>query len=296
MKRIVLVNPSAGAIARASDPDAVLQQIQRGFGERNAEVFIDAPPALIERAKRAAQEKADAVIAGGGDGTLNAIANVLADTDTAFGVLPLGTHNHFASDLGVPLDLDEAIAALSQASVEDLPVAQVNGRIFLNFSSLGLHAEIVEHRDAQREQKGRSKWIAMGFAVAHKVINPPLLWVRIATGKQSFTRLTPSVIICNNPYQMKAFGVENASVPDRNLLNLYIAHEHRPLGLAGLMLKAAVGRIEKAQNFEALALEQFAIFSRRGARLSLDGELVDLPAPYHYRIRSRPLKILRPRR
>ena len=298
MKRLlVLINPSAGTIKRAPDPDALIAQVRSTFAAAapDAQVVLGPPPDLIERATRAASEGFHAVIAGGGDGTLNAVANELADSDVAFGVLPLGTFNHFAKEMGVGLDVAEAIPALVNGSVHDLPVAEVSGRIFLNFSSLGLHVEIVQDREAQQEHQGRNKFIAMGIAAVRKIKDPPLLRVRLTSDGQSITRFTPSVIICNNPYQMKVFGVENASVADRELLNVYIAREHRPLGIARLLLRAAVGRLEQAANFEVLALKQFALFTRPGVRLSIDGELVDMRPPFHFRIRPRPLKILRPR-
>ena len=292
----MVINPSAGTIARASDPAAVLEQVKAAFREApvEAEVVIDKPPVLVERAKRAGDDGFEAVIAGGGDGTLNSIANEMKDGDVAFGVLPLGTHNHFAKDVGVPLDLAEAVRALANGKVVDLPVAEVNGKLFLNFSSLGLHVEIVEDRDEQREKTGRNKWLAMAIATVRNIKDPPLLRVRIVTRERSIVRLTPSVIICNNPYQMKVFGVENASVADRRLLNVYVAKEHRPIGIAKLLLRAATGRLEAAANFEVLAMDDFAIFSREHAAASVDGEVTDSRPPYRYRIRPRPLKVVVP--
>jgi diacylglycerol kinase family enzyme len=293
---LVLLNPSAGTLAKAGDVDAEIDRIRDAFAAAvpGAEVVTGKPGELIGRAKQAAGEGFDAVIAGGGDGTLNAIANVLADTDVAFGVLPLGTHNHFAKDLGVPLDRDEAIKALASAKVEELPVAEVNGTVFLNFSSLGLHVEIVADRDEQREAIGRKKWLAMLVAMYRKISDPPLLRVKIVTKEKTTTRVTPSVIICNNLHQMKVFGVHNASVPHRGTLNVYVAKEHRPMGLVRLLGRAALGRLEEADNFEALALEDFGVFTRSHVRTSVDGELLDKGPPFRYRIRPKPLKVLVP--
>ena len=301
MNRIlVLVNPSAGTIARAADPQAELDRVRAAFAKvtPRPEIVIAPPQELIERAKTAARERAyDAVIAGGGDGTLNAIAAGLLDSTIAFGVLALGTHNHFAKELNVPLDVDQAVPALVRGTMEDLPVGEVNGRIFLNFTSLGLHVEIVEERDAQQETKGRSKWLAMVNATVRKISDPPLLWVKIVAGEggRAITRVTPSVIVCNNPYQMKVFGVEDASVTDRSILNVYIAKETRPMGLVRLLVRAAVGRLDEASNFEVLPMREFALFTRRGVRLSIDGELIDdVRPPFRFRVRMTGLKVLRP--
>src|SRR6185503_10902419 len=110
-----------------------------------------------------------AVVAGGGDGTLNTIAAALAGSGKPLGVLPLGTHNHFAKDIAVPLDLDAAVEALARGVARgesrDVDVGEVNGRLFLNFSGVGLHPQVVKHRDVQRALLGRKKFFAMFVAL-----------------------------------------------------------------------------------------------------------------------------------
>src|SRR6185503_2272868 len=124
-----------------------------------------------ERVAREAAADASlaAVVAGGGDGTLNTIAAALAGTGKPFGVLPLGTHNHFAKDMAVPLDLAAAVAALARGVARgrfrDVDVGEVNGRLFLNFSGIGLHPLVVKHRDVQRAVLGRNKFVAMCVAL-----------------------------------------------------------------------------------------------------------------------------------
>ena len=105
------------------------------------------------------------VVAGGGDGTLSAVAAALVGTDTALGVLPMGTLNHFAKDLGIPLKLEKAVQTLFTGKIARVDVGEVNGRIFLNNSSIGFYPRIVQAR--KREQRrGRSKWVAFAQAAA----------------------------------------------------------------------------------------------------------------------------------
>src|SRR5476649_731552 len=113
---------------------------------------------MITAAKRALARGVDAVVAGGGDGTINAVASVLAGSSVALGVLPLGTLNHFAKDLNIPLDLDQAIATIARGTTAQVDVGDVNGRIFVNNSSLGLYPHIVRARDQQQRRLGRGKW------------------------------------------------------------------------------------------------------------------------------------------
>src|SRR5687768_7675185 len=136
MKLLVLLNGSAGTLANSATKDEP-ERIRRAFEAAGQQVEVrDVEGSKLEEETRAAlTSDFDAIIAGGGDGTLNTIANVVAGSGKAYGVLPLGTHNHFAKDLGVPLELEPAIEALARGQIVDLPVAEVNGRIFLNFSA-----------------------------------------------------------------------------------------------------------------------------------------------------------------
>lgn len=290
---LVLMNPGSGSLAQMDEAEAS-ERIRGSFARLGLQARVELGPArqLIELAQGA--EDVDALIAGGGDGTINALANVAAERDIAFGVLPLGTHNHFAKDLGVPLELDEAVAWLARAQVEDLPVGEVNGRVFLSFSAIGLHPDVVEDRDQQRREKKRGKWLAMVIAFARNWMRLPLKRVEIRFQGKRIVRVTPSVIVCNNPHQMQVFGVENASVPDRGLLNVYTAHEVGRMRVIWLMLRALVGRLEETRGFEALALGEFELWTmRRHVRVSLDGEVMRMDRPLRYRIRPRPLRVLR---
>ena len=298
MRAIVLLNADAGTLSAMGAVDAQLR-IERGFARAGGTVFVRfAKGPDLERAAREASRapEADVVIAGGGDGTLNTVAGIVASGDKAFGVLPLGTHNHFAKDLGVPLELDEAVAALARGRVTEMPVAEVNGRLFLNFSAIGLHPEVIREREAQRDESGRGKWPAMFVAVLRKLKDLPSQRVTLSARGRTVARRTPSVIICNNPHQMKVFGVENASVPERGLLNVYVATRSKRRAVISLMLRAVAGALHPTTpNFEAMALPEVRIDSlRRHLPVSIDGEVMDMRPPLRYRIRSRPLKVLVP--
>ncbi len=300
MKFLVLLNQSAGTLAASTTGDEP-QRIADGFraGGVEADVRSIEPSLLDQTARDAARTDSgfDAVIAGGGDGTLNTIAAALLGTGRTFGVLPLGTHNHFAKDMNVPLDLDAAVAALARGAVKDVDVGEVNGRVFLNFSGVGLHPLVVRHRDAQRAALGRKKFVAMAVALLRVLRRPPVLRVRIDGGGQTFKRLTPSVIVCNNPHQMQVFGVESVSYADRSMLNVYLARSTKWFGLLWLIIRAMFRTLDTAKNFESLVLPELALSTRRPtARVSIDGEVVDMETPLRYRVRRGGLKVIVPDR
>ena len=300
-RALVLLNESAGTLAASAAGDEA-ERIRRGFGTAGLEADVRAvPPERLEAVARdaAADPTVGAVVAGGGDGTLNTIAAALAGTGKPFGVLPLGTHNHFAKDMNVPLELDTAVAALARGvaagASRDVDVGEVNGRVFLNFSGIGLHPLVVKHRDVQRAVLGRGKFVAMFFALLRVLRRPPVLRARLESAALNVRRITPSVIVCNNPHQMRVFGVENVSYPDRSLLNVYVARSTNWPGLVWLIVRAAFRRLDSARKFEAFTVRDLAVYTRReSARVSIDGEVIDLPTPLRYRVRRGGLKVITP--
>src|ERR1041385_7680888 len=95
-----------------------------------------------EVARRALEARPPVLVAAGGDGTLSAVADVLRGTDTALGVIPVGTMNHFAKDLGIPLDAGEAAQVIGTGRCIRVDVGEVNGRAFINNASLGIYADM----------------------------------------------------------------------------------------------------------------------------------------------------------
>jgi diacylglycerol kinase family enzyme len=295
---LVILNDAAGTLANSTErrEAETITAVALALG---VTVDVRAVPGdqLTSTARAAATGgQYDAIVAGGGDGTLNAVAGGVAGTGAVFGALPLGTHNHFAKDIGVPLDLVEAVTALANGRVTDLPVGEVNGQLFLNFSAIGLHPRVVKHRDAQRVALDRTKWLAMIVATVRGLIDLRLHRVRLRIDDvDRGGRFTPSVILCNNPHQMEVFGVANASYPDRRVLNIYVARSRGRLGMLWLFCLAAFGRLEQTAQFEVLTgtTARLAV-PHRTIRVSIDGEVTDMDSPLVYRIRPDLLKVLLP--
>src|SRR5689334_13143625 len=132
----VIINAGAGTVLGVD----VRQQLADLFSENELEArisFAQSGAEVVELARRAAAGAAQTIVAGGGDGTINAVAAPLVGTDKKLGVLPLGTLNHFAKDLGIPLDLADAVRTIREGHAVNVDVGEVNGRIFLNNSGLG---------------------------------------------------------------------------------------------------------------------------------------------------------------
>jgi YegS/Rv2252/BmrU family lipid kinase len=236
-----------------------------------------------------------AVVAGGGDGTQSAVASRLVDTDMVHGVLPLGTLNHFAKDLGIPLKIEDAVRTVAQGRVRQVDVGEVNGRVFINNSSLGLYPEIVRARELQQMHLGKSKWRALASAVLRVTERPHGLAVRIATEGEEALRRTPFVFVGNNPYIMEGFRIGARAGLEQGQLAVYLGRRRGRLALVRMALRALMGRLQQDVDFEQLAGEAFEISTRyRRIRVAADGEVFMMDTPLRYRIRPRALRVMVP--
>ena len=234
-------------------------------------------------------------MAGGGDGTLSAIASQLAGTGIALGVLPLGTFNHFAKDLNIPLNLDEAVRVIAAGHSTAVDVGEVNGRIFLNNSGLGLYPDIVRHRDRQQRTLGRSKWHAMAWAAWSLLRRYPFVQVRLVIDGEARCWRTPFVFVGNNEYTMEGLRIGGRERLDAGRLCLYIAHRPGRLGLLRLALHALFGRLRQASDFDALSATELVIETRRKRLyVATDGEVWPMTTPLRYRVRPGALRVIVP--
>jgi diacylglycerol kinase family enzyme len=253
---------------------------------------------LIAAARRAREGGARLVVAGGGDGSVNAVASQLVggvNREIHFGVLPMGTLNHFAKDLGIPLDLDAAIRNLASGVPKRVDVGEVNGRIFLNNSSLGLYPDIVRDREKQQRRLGRGKWPAALWASLAALRRYPFLSMRLEVDGKRLARRTPFVFIGNNAYTMQGLAIGVRERLDAGKLSLYVAQHPTRFGLLRFALDALRGRLGEERDFDVLHAAGFEIDTHR-ARLHVatDGEVTVMAPPLRYRSRPGALAVLVP--
>ncbi len=180
----------------------------------------------------ALQQGCKTIVAGGGDGTLNAVASLLIGKPVTFGVLPLGTLNHFAKDLGVPIDPLQALQGLPSAAAIEVDMAEVNGHYFLNNSSIGLYVNIVHSRERQQTRLGRGKWPAFAWAMAAALRRFPFLTVALSTDGKPVEHRTPLVFVGNNVVSHRRPADRRARpVAGRRAVRLS-DRTHRPLAAA----------------------------------------------------------------
>ncbi|MEO6199025.1 MAG: diacylglycerol kinase family protein, partial [Sphingomicrobium sp.] len=219
----------------------------------------------------------------------------LAGTRTAMGLLPLGTLNHLARDLGIPLDLDGAAAVLAAGKKRKIDLAELNGRLFVNNSAIGLYPLMVMDREAQQKRLGRSKKLAMIVAALRTLVRFRRQRLSLTVNDQEKRIDTPLLFVGNNDYRtdIGAAGTRE-SIADGHLCVMVMRHNNRR-GLVAAAIRALLGRTKSDDMIRLEGVERLRVDSRRQSlTVSLDGEVLSQSTPLDYRIRKRALTVIAP--
>ncbi|HEV2816289.1 MAG TPA: diacylglycerol kinase family protein [Allosphingosinicella sp.] len=295
MKVRVIVNKGGGT---SSGDDEEAARIEAAFDA--AGVDADVRPTdsadIFDALKAAAGAPGlDAVVAGGGDGTLSCAAGHLAGTKRPLGILPLGTLNHLARDAGIPVKLEEAVAVIAGGHVRAIDVAEVNGRVFVNNSSVGLYPDMVRLREVEQERLGRSKRLAMLSAslTTLRHFRRHRLWIG-AEGLQAPVR-TPMLFVGNNRYQVNLLALGQRDALDRGELCLYAIRARSRLHLLWAGIRGIFGKLDQQRDFVTAYVPELEVSSDGEAlTVSVDGETERMETPLRYRIRPRALRLIVP--
>src|SRR5439155_24272660 len=203
-------------------------------------------------ARRVAAGEAEMIVAGGGDGTVSAVAAQTRKAAKPLGILPLGTLNHFSKDLGIPQKVPEAVAVIAEKHVDNVDLGEVNGRIFLNNSSIGLYPKIVRMREQQQQRLGRGKWSAALFAAIQALRRDPFLRVQFEIDGKKFTRKTPFVFIGNNEYGMNIYNIGRRERISEGCLSVCFLQRGGRRGAIMLLIRTIFGLLRPAREVESI--------------------------------------------
>lgn len=291
---VVLLNAHAG-----TNSDRSSESLIRGyFDERGicADIrVLGKDEDIVATTKRAIAGNARVVVAGGGDGTVNAIAGAVIGSGATLGVLPLGTLNHFARDMGIPADLAAAVTTACTGRIARVDVGRVNGRLFLNNSGLGLYPQAVRRRDASIDRLGRTKWRASLWAAWTVFRRYPFLDVHLTVEGESLEYRTPLVFIGNNSYELDGLNLGVRRSLDAGHLSVHIVDRAGRTGLVVLALRALCGRLREAKDFKTFSAADVEVRTRRRhLSVTTDGEVNRLQAPLNYHLEPLALPVLVP--
>lgn len=283
----ILLNPQAGDAAITAE--AIATALAAAGAEPTVQQADGAQ--LHAGARDALKNGSRIIVAAGGDGTVSTVAAALAGSDVALGVLPLGTLNHFAKDLGIPTDLEQAAATIAAAHTTRVDVAEVNGRCFVNNSGVGAYPHLVVERRRQR----RTRWLSEAIAAARVLREYRQLLVEVMGAGVDRVARTPFVFVGNNEYHLAGGQFGARPQLDRGVLHVCMAPGIGRMRFAAIVASALVGRLATGGQFESMCLPSCAIRSVAPRLLvSLDGEVALLDTPLNYRVRPRALRVIVP--
>ena len=261
---------------------------------------VSDPAALGDVAREAvarARSQQGIVVAAGGDGTINTVAEATLGSGCPFGVVPLGTFNYFSRAHGIPSDVRTACQMLLGGRAFEVQVGLVNDRVFLVNGSIGLYPELLEEREQAKQQLGRSRWVAFGAALGTLLRPHRILYIEVQTKESREVIVTPVLFVGNNRLQLTRVGIPESDRVERHRLVAVVLRPVGVLGMLALLVRALLGRLGEEERVRSFAFERMTVRSRFGKRkfkVATDGEVDFLASPLTFRIAPHPLLLLRP--
>ena len=289
-----LINRAGGtAQAEAQIGDKVAEALRKAGVDADVELITGGECEV--RCRAIAERGDELLIVGGGDGTISAAASALAGTKSLLGILPLGTLNHFARDLGIPANLEEAAKLIAARPERAVDLGEMNDRIFVNNSAIGLYPLMVVDRDVQRARLGRSKRLAMIVAVARTLARFRHHRLTLTINDQKTTVDTPLLFVGNNRYRLDLGAPGERERIDDGCLSVYVMRKNSRRGFIAASIRALFNRRKPGEMLELEHVELLRVASSRSAlAVSLDGEVVRAAPPLEYKIRKRALRVIAP--
>ncbi len=284
MRRLAIVlNPNSGSSETSE------QEITKLFSIKRFELkFFDITKGLPVLKKSINAYKAEAVIAVGGDGTVNAVATIATQLDLPMGVIASGTLNHFAKDMNLPLDPSQAAKVITQGKLVDIDYATVNDRVFVNNSSLGAYPEVVIKRD--KLSILNSKWLSAIVAALQTLRQHRKQPFEVVIDGKSRKVRAGSIFVGNNRYTLKGTDLSSRRKLDASLLQLVVVRTGRLRHLLGIMLSFAVKKSHEKVTITTAQHIQIRSTCQR-YNVAIDGEVIDLKMPLDYKIHAKALRV-----
>ena len=272
----MFLNPSSGAKLPESEVAALKSESERsGLEVLQISKEIDVPALIRERINQGQR----LFVAAGGDGTINTIVQALIHTEAVLAVIPVGTYNHFAKDLGIPLPWREALEVVVSGTTKQVDTARINDRFFLNNISMGLYPELV----AKREAKGRDypRWKARIFAAWSTLQKYPHIAATLESANHHEVVKTHVLMISNNSYDLSRMGIEapRTGLEEGRLSVYWLPHVPR-LVLMSFVAHYLAGRVHSAPGFRSFRTAGVKMQSpRKQLDVGVDGEVMTFQPP-----------------
>ena len=303
----VLLNAASGH-GDAAITERTIRDVLEFAGRRHELLVVTDPHAMRETAEHVTTlgvEQRGAIIAAGGDGTVNSVLQAAHRSGRPFGVIPQGTFNYFGRTHGIPEDTEGAACALLDAVIRPIQFGLVNDRVFLVNASLGLYPELLERREDDKRKFGRSRLVAWWSGLATLLREHRQLVIDIAredhakaTGE---TVRTTTLFVGNNVLQLQSIGIAEAEVVEQRELAAIVLRPVGPLAMLGIAIRGAMGSLSESDDIRSFGFTRMTVrpwlrYGRRRMKVATDGEVTTLATPLVFRVSPITLPLLVPRR
>lgn len=296
----IVLNSSSGHSDTDKTSDAI-SKVLEAAGRLHEVLRVEDPGRLHDIATEAvekAQRNDGVVVAAGGDGTLNAVAQVALESDSKFGVIPQGTFNYFGRTHGISSDAAEAARGLLSARVHPVQVGLVNGNVFLVNASLGLYPQSLEDREEQKQRHGRHRLVAAwaGLVTIFRDYQPML--IKLEHEGRTHELRTLTLFVGNNRLQLEQIGIDESGALEDGKLAAIVLAPVSTATLLGLVAHGAMGKLGQARGVRHFSFTNITVkpSSRavRRIKIAADGETQWMRTPIEFSVAPKPLLLMKP--
>ncbi|MFA5631129.1 MAG: diacylglycerol kinase family protein [Porticoccaceae bacterium] len=278
-----------------------LEQMMEGAGRNHHLCLVESASTLTGVARDAVARALScdgAVVVLGGDGTLNAVADVALAQGCPVGLLPTGTFNYFGRTHDIPENIEDAIRDLLLAEPRPVQVGLLNNRVFLVNASLGLYPQVLQDREAWKQRYGRRRLVAVWSGVVSVLRGARQLRIQLERQGERVLLRTPTLFVGNNRLQLERAGIHEVEKMDDHQLVAVVVKPVATPAMLWLLLCGAFGRLGEADQvdsfgFQSLTVTPSAIVAGRRVKVAMDGEVSWMAAPLTFRVSPRPLYLLK---
>jgi diacylglycerol kinase family enzyme len=279
----VILNPKSGSSETSES------EIRKLFDDHDIQLkFFDITKGLDVLTKAIKAHKPQALIAVGGDGTVNATANLAVRLDLPMGVIPSGTLNHFAKDMGLPMNPQEAADLISRGKLIAIDYGSINDRVFVNNANLGGYPEVVLKRD--KLSILNNKWLSAIVASIQTFRRHQKQSFELSIDGQQHKVRAGSLFIGNNAYELQGLNFTSRQNLDQGNLQLVVIKTGRLRHLSSIGINFILRNShEKVDEYQAKELEIRS--SHSDDNVAIDGEVIKLSMPLTIKIHAKALKV-----
>jgi len=297
---ILNVGSGSGDAQKASE---IIRSVLDAAGREYELLVVDDPhnlQSVTQRTTELAVRNQGILVAAGGDGTINTVAQAALNSELPFGVIPQGTFNYFSRTHGIPADAAEAAKALLTATIQPVQVGLVNDHLFLVNASLGLYPKLLEDREAYKHQFGRTRFIALLSGLMTLLRENRHLVVKLNQKNEAQTLRTSTLFIGNNLLQLKQIGIPEADVVEHEKLVAIVVKPIGTFAILGMLLRGALGQLSESKNvdnftFDRLTVQPRLPFGLRSIKVAMDGEVTKMRTPLVFEVSQKKLLLMVPK-